>query len=91
MTTDTVAPDSARTFLDIRSLPSSSALARDYAHDFSRLAAFYAGNPADRQAWTPVIDAVLAHPSLSAEGDAHSRYAFRSRFPQCETTTLSVL
>lgn len=66
MTTDTVAPDSARTFLDIRSLPSSSALARDYAHDFSRLAAFYAGNPADRQAWTPVIDAVLAHPSHAA-------------------------
>ena len=66
MTTATAAPDSTRTFLDIRSLPSTSALARDYAFEFSRLAGFFAGNPADPAAWQPVIDAVTAHPAHAA-------------------------
>lgn len=66
MITDTTAPDSARTFLDIRSQASTSALARDYAFAFPRLAPFYAGDPADARAWHAVIDAALAHPSHAA-------------------------
>lgn len=66
MTTATAALDSARTFLDIRSLPSTSTLARDYAFAFSRLAPFFAGDPADTGAWRAVIDTVVAHPSHAA-------------------------
>ncbi|MGE3578908.1 MAG: bacillithiol biosynthesis cysteine-adding enzyme BshC [Vicinamibacterales bacterium] len=63
MTTGTAAPDVTRTFLDIRSLPSTSALARDYAFAFERVAPFYAGDPADTAAWRAAIRATLAHPA----------------------------
>jgi bacillithiol biosynthesis cysteine-adding enzyme BshC len=66
MTTDTATPDVTRTFLDVRSLASTSALARDYAFAFPRLAEFYAGDPSDPGAWRTAIDAALAHPAHGA-------------------------
>ncbi len=62
MTPDSAAPDTtARTALDIRSLPSTSRLARDYAFDFGRVAPFFAGSPTDAAAWQDTIARVTAH------------------------------
>lgn len=66
MTTDTAAPATASTPLDIRTLSYISPLARDYATDFPRLAAFFAGNPADADAWRDIAARVLAHPAHDA-------------------------
>ena len=72
MTTDSAAPDSAaHSALDIRSLPSTSRLARDYAFDFGRVASFFAGNPAEAAAWRDTIARVTAH-------DAHAAPARRA-------------
>jgi bacillithiol biosynthesis cysteine-adding enzyme BshC len=46
---------SARLPVDIRRFPWINRLAADYAFDFSRLADFYAGNPADPAAWRDAI------------------------------------
>ena len=62
MTTDSAAPDSAaHSALDIRTLPSTSRLARDYAFDFDRVAPFFAGSPTDASAWQDTIARVTAH------------------------------
>ena len=72
MTTDSAAPDTAaRAALDIRSLPSTSRLARDYAFDSGRVASFFAGDPADAAAWRDTIARVTAH-------DAHTATARRA-------------
>lgn len=50
-----------RLSLDIRRLPWTSALARDYAFDYPRLAEFYAGDPADPAAWREAIARAAGH------------------------------
>ncbi len=62
MTTDTAAPANAPTSLDIRTLSHTTPLARDYAWDFTRLAAFFSGDPARPDAWRELIPRVLGHP-----------------------------
>ncbi|MEQ1898371.1 MAG: bacillithiol biosynthesis cysteine-adding enzyme BshC [Vicinamibacterales bacterium] len=65
--TDAAAPDSAaRVALDIRSLPSTSRLARDYAFDFGRVASFFAGNPAEAADWRDTITRVTTHGAHAA-------------------------
>ena len=46
---------SARLAVDVRRFPWINRLAADYVFDFSRLADFYAGNPADPAAWAAAI------------------------------------
>jgi bacillithiol synthase len=46
---------SARVPVDVRRFPWINRLAADYAFDYSRLATFYAGNPAEPAAWTDAI------------------------------------
>jgi bacillithiol biosynthesis cysteine-adding enzyme BshC len=45
----------ARLSIDIRRFPWIRRLAADYAFDYSRLAEFFAGNPADAAAWAETI------------------------------------
>ena len=67
MTTASSAQDSAtHTALDIRSLPATSPLARDYAFAFSRLASFFAADPGEADAWRAVIASVTGHPAHAA-------------------------
>lgn len=47
---------SVRRSVDIRELPWVRRIAADYAFDFDRLAAFYAGSPSRRDAWASVIE-----------------------------------
>jgi len=44
--------------LDIRHLPGTSALVRDYVHAFERLASFYAGNPRSADAYQGRVEQV---------------------------------
>jgi bacillithiol biosynthesis cysteine-adding enzyme BshC len=44
-----------RLAIDIRRFPWIKRLPADYAHEYDRLADFYAGNPADEGAWTDAI------------------------------------
>lgn len=53
---------SVRRSVDIRELPWVRRIAADYANDFDRLAAFYAGNPARAEAWDDVIARTRAVP-----------------------------
>jgi len=50
-----VSAPSARLPVDIRRFPWINRLAADYAFDYSRLADFFAGNPADPGAWRDAI------------------------------------
>jgi uncharacterized protein YllA (UPF0747 family) len=61
----------ARVPLDIRSLPSTSPLARDYAFDFDRLSPFFNGNPADQNVWRHTINTVTAH-AAHAQAPRHA-------------------
>jgi len=47
--------------VDLRRFSWTSRLTADYAHDFSRLAAFYNGNPADPSAWRDAIARTQRH------------------------------
>jgi len=53
--------------VDLRRFPWIRRLAADYAYDFSAVARFFSGDPADRQAWTHVISRTQAHPRQAAE------------------------
>src|SRR5262245_45631070 len=44
--------------IDVRRFPWIRPLAGDYAFNFARVAALYAGDPASRQAWAETIDRV---------------------------------
>jgi bacillithiol biosynthesis cysteine-adding enzyme BshC len=48
--------------IDIRRFPWIRRLAADYAFDYSRLAPFFAGNPAEPAAWRDAIRRAAAHP-----------------------------
>ncbi|MDA1185222.1 MAG: bacillithiol biosynthesis cysteine-adding enzyme BshC [Acidobacteria bacterium] len=48
--------------VEIRRLPWIKALASDYAFDFARVADFFAGDPAERTAWTDAIARAQRHP-----------------------------
>ncbi len=51
----------SRSAIDTRQLPGLNRLAVDYAWDFGRLERFFAGNPADPQAWRDAVARVQAH------------------------------
>src|SRR5688572_2360578 len=51
----------ARLPVDLRRFPWIRRLAADYAYDFSAVAPFYSGDPADRAAWTRAIGRTQAH------------------------------
>jgi bacillithiol biosynthesis cysteine-adding enzyme BshC len=51
----TFADGSARTAIDVRRFPWIRPLAGDYAFNFDRVAALYAGDPASRSAWADAI------------------------------------
>jgi len=55
------ATSSGRFPVDIRRFPWINRLASDYAFDYARLADFFAGSPADRNAWREAIDRTRAH------------------------------
>jgi bacillithiol synthase len=48
--------------VDVRRFSWMSRLVTDYAHDFSRLAPFFNGNPADPEAWRDAIARTQRHP-----------------------------
>jgi bacillithiol biosynthesis cysteine-adding enzyme BshC len=47
--------------VDLRRFPWIKRLAADYAYDFSAIAPFFSGNPADRAAWAQAIARTQAH------------------------------
>jgi bacillithiol biosynthesis cysteine-adding enzyme BshC len=47
--------------VDVRRFPWIRRLAADYAYDFSVIAPFFSGNPADRSAWADAIRRTQAH------------------------------
>ncbi len=51
-----------RLAVDVRRFPWVRRLAADYAHDFGRLAPFFAGNPAGSDAWADAIARAQAYP-----------------------------
>jgi bacillithiol synthase len=53
--------------VDVRRFPWIRRLAADYAYDFQALEPFFAGDPADRAAWTSAIARTQAHPRKRAE------------------------
>jgi len=57
-----VSATTARLPIDIRRFPWIRRLAADYAFDFARLSAFFAGNPAERPAWSDAIARAQRHP-----------------------------
>jgi bacillithiol synthase len=58
----TLASGSTRTAIDVRRFGWIRPLAGDYAFNFSRVAALYAGDPSSRHAWTETITRVRTHP-----------------------------
>ncbi len=58
----TSASSGLRLAVDIRRFPWIRRLAADYAYDFDRLAPFFAGNPAGREAWAAAISRAQVHP-----------------------------
>ena len=52
---------SSSTPIDLRRFSWTKRLAGDYAHDFARLARFFAGDPTDPAAWSKTIDRVRSH------------------------------
>jgi len=79
--------------VDIRRFPWIRRLAADYAYDFDRLAPFFAGNPADRGAWTAAIARAQAcprpRPEVAALVSAQQRR--RGAPPQALAATLRLL
>ncbi len=63
----TFADGSTRTAIDVRRFSWIRPLAGDYAFDFGKVAALYAGDPSSRQAWSDAIARTrsLARPSAS--------------------------
>ena len=55
-------PDTARLPIDIRRFPWIRPLAVDHAHDYGRVADFFAGDPASPHAWRDVIGRTQRHP-----------------------------
>ena len=53
--------------VDVRRFPWIRRLAADYAHDFSRVAPFFAGDPTDRHAWADAIARTQVHPRRRPE------------------------
>ena len=53
---------SARVPVDIRRFPWIKRLAADHAHEFSRVAEFFAGDSSAPQAWGPAIERAQRHP-----------------------------
>jgi bacillithiol biosynthesis cysteine-adding enzyme BshC len=58
----TSASSGFRLAVDIRHFPWMRRLASDYAYDFARLAPFFAGDPAERDAWSQAIARAQAYP-----------------------------
>jgi bacillithiol biosynthesis cysteine-adding enzyme BshC len=58
---------SGRLSIDVRRFPWIRRLAADYAFDYARVAEFYAGDPADPDAWRSVIERVQQQPRRRAE------------------------
>ena len=54
--------DIARLPIDIRRFPWIRRLAADYAHDYARVAEFFAGDPASPAAWRDVVGRTQQHP-----------------------------
>ena len=52
---------SSRIAVDVRRFPWIRRLSADYAYNFSHVAPFFAGNPADRDAWAQAIARTQAH------------------------------
>ncbi|HEY3381889.1 MAG TPA: bacillithiol biosynthesis cysteine-adding enzyme BshC [Vicinamibacterales bacterium] len=57
-----VSSSALRSAADIRRFPWIRRLAADYAYNFTALAPFFAGNPADPAAWPAAIARAQAHP-----------------------------
>jgi uncharacterized protein YllA (UPF0747 family) len=57
-----VSATAVRLPIDIRRFPWIRRIAVDYAHDFSRLSGFFAGNPAESEAWRDAIARAQRHP-----------------------------
>jgi bacillithiol synthase len=65
--TTTAAPAPARIAVDVRRFPWVRPLAGDYAFNFGNVAALYAGNPAEADAWRDAIARTQSHPRKRAE------------------------
>lgn len=63
----TTTPTSAAAPVDIRRFPWIRRFATDYAFDFSRVAPYFAGNPAQATAWSDAIRRRQAHPGVAAD------------------------
>jgi bacillithiol biosynthesis cysteine-adding enzyme BshC len=61
VTTSGLSSTTTRLPIDIRRFPWINRLAADYAHDFARLAPFFAGNPDDPAAWRDAIARARQH------------------------------
>jgi bacillithiol synthase len=62
----TLASGSTRTAIDVRRFGWIRPLAGEYAFNFGRVAALYAGDPSSRHAWTETIARVRAHSRAQA-------------------------
>lgn len=58
-------PSSPGVPVDLRRLPWTGRLVRDYSHAFERLASFYTGSPADAAAWESVVALRRNRPPLA--------------------------
>ena len=61
MTTQGLTSTTTRIPIDIRRFPWIRRLAADYAYDFAKLEPFFAGNPADAEAWRAAIGRAQRH------------------------------
>ena len=60
-TSSSLSESSSRVAVDVRRFPWIRRLAADYAYDFSAVAPFFAGNPANRSDWAEAIARAQAH------------------------------
>ncbi|MCX6549988.1 MAG: bacillithiol biosynthesis cysteine-adding enzyme BshC [Acidobacteria bacterium] len=79
---DTPPTGAVRMAVDIRRYPGIRRLAGDYAYDFARLREFFAGDPAEPDAWRMAIERARAHPrDRAAVADALVRQQQRRGAP----------
>ena len=62
-------PSSSGVPIDLRRLPWTRRLVRDYSHAFERLAPFYAGSPAAPEAWAEAVERCRRRPPRPAMAD----------------------
>lgn len=65
-------PSSSGVPIDLRRLPWTSRLVRDYSHAFERLAPFYPGSPAAPEAWAAAVERCRRRPPRPAIADVLS-------------------